>query len=88
MTQDSPKPRRFSTVQVMEATAAAVLAAAVLGTAGGVGWLIVKLPTQLHQLERAVAIISESQKGFEVRFSKLEETVQDQDRRIIRLEVK
>jgi glycerate kinase len=86
MTEQTQK-KRFSTVQVMEATAAAVLAAAVIGTAGGMGWLLIRLPNHLQQLEKTVAQILENQKGFEVRFTKLEETVKEQDRRLIRLEV-
>jgi hypothetical protein len=86
MDQQTPK-RRFSTIQVMEATAAAVLAAAVIGTAGGVGWLIVRLPGHLQMLEKTVTQILENQKGFELRFMKLEEAVKEQDRRLIRLEV-
>lgn len=84
---DHPPKRRFSTIQVMEATAAAVLAAAVIGTAGGMSWLIIRLPNHLQQLERTVTQILDNQKGFEVRFLKLEEAVKEQDRRIIRLEV-
>lgn len=87
MENNSPKPRRFSAVQVTEATAAAVLAAAVIGTAGGMGWLIIRLPNHLQQLERNITQILENQKGFEVRFTKLDETVKELDRRVIRLEV-
>lgn len=86
MDQQTPK-RRFSTIQVMEATAAAILAAAVIGTAGGVGWLIIRLPSHLQMLEKTVTQILENQKGFELRFMKLEEAVKEQDRRLIRLEV-
>lgn len=86
MTEQTSK-KRFSSVQVMEATAAAVLAAAVMGTFGGMAWLVIRLPSHLQQLERTVAQILDNQKGFELRFSKLEETVQQHDRRLIKLEV-
>jgi hypothetical protein len=38
-------------------------------------------------LEKTVTQILENQKGFELRFMKLEEAVKEQDRRLIRLEV-
>lgn len=81
------KPK-FSAVQVLEGASAAILAAAVIGTAGGVGWLIVRLPHELSRLERALMQVRDSQRGFESRFTRLEETVDQQDRRIIRLELK
>jgi hypothetical protein len=86
--ENQPVKKRFSTVQVMEATAAAVLAAAVIGTAGGMGWLIIRLPNHLMQLEKNITQILENQKGFEVRFTKLDETVKELDRRVIKLEVR
>ena len=79
--------RRFSRVQVMEATAGAVLAAAVLATAGGVGWLLIALPSRLNQMQDQITRILENQDGFNIRFEKLEEKVIEQDRRIIQLEV-
>jgi len=80
--------RRFNRVQVLEATAASVLAAAIIGTAGGMGWLLVTLPTRLNQLESSVTRILSNQDQFEARFNGLEKTVQEHDRRIIKLEIR
>ena len=86
---DAPlERRRFSRVQVMEATAAAVLTAAIIGTAGGVGWLVVQLPSRLQQLESSITRILQNQDAFSEKFGQLERQVQDHDRRIIRLELK
>lgn len=80
--------RKFSRVQVMEATAASVLAAAVIGTAAGVGWLIVQLPNRLQQLETNITRILENQDLFNARFVELEKKVEDIDRRLIRQELR
>jgi hypothetical protein len=80
-------PRRFSRVQVLEATAGTVLAAAVLGTAGGMGWLVIQLPNRLQQLETQMAQILTNQNAFSLRFEQLEKQVTDLDRRTIRLEL-
>jgi len=79
--------RRFSRVQVLEATAAAVMAAAILATAGGMGWLVVQLPNRLQQLETQMSQILSNQNAFTVRFQELEKQVTDLDRRTIRLEL-
>jgi hypothetical protein len=79
--------RRFSRVQVLEATAAAVMAAAILATAGGMGWLVVQLPNRLQQLETQMTQILSNQNAFTVRFQELEKQVTDLDRRTIRLEL-
>jgi hypothetical protein len=71
----------------MEATAAAVLAAAIIGTTGGVGWLVVQLPNRLQQLENRMNQIVENQELFNQKFTNLEKTVSEHDRRIIRLEL-
>jgi hypothetical protein len=71
----------------MEATAAAVLAAAIIGTTGGVGWLVVQLPNRLQQLENRMNQIVENQELFNQKFVNLEKTVLEHDRRIIRLEL-
>ena len=85
---DAPlERRRFSRVQVMEATAAAVLAAAIIGTAGGVSWLVIQLPNRLQQLEGSVTRILQNQDAFSEKFGQLEKQVQEHDRRIIRLEL-
>lgn len=83
-----PERRRFSRVQVLEATAAAVLAAAIIGTAGGVGWLIVQLPNRLRQLEDSITRILQNQSMFSEKFLNLEKQVQEHDRRIIKLELR
>jgi hypothetical protein len=80
--------RKFSRVQVLEATAAAVLTAAIIGTAGGVGWLVVQLPNRLQQLESSITRILQNQDAFSEKFGQLEKQVQEHDRRIIRLELK
>jgi hypothetical protein len=79
--------RKFSRVQMMEATAAAVLAAAIIGTAGGVSWLVIQLPNRLQQLENRMDQIVENQELFSAKFVDLEKQVQEHDRRIIRLEL-
>ena len=80
--------RKFSRVQVMEATAGAVLASAVIGTAAGVGWLIVQLPNRLQQLETNITRILENQDLFNAKFLELEKKVEDIDRRLIRQELR
>lgn len=82
-----PAPRRFSRIQVLEGVAATVLSAAVLGTAGGVGWLVIALPNELAQLRTQITQIMTNQSAFSERFVQLEKQVIDHDRRIIRLEV-
>jgi hypothetical protein len=72
----------------MEATAGAVLASAVIGTAAGVGWLIVQLPNRLQQLETNITRILENQDLFNARFVELEKKVEDIDRRLIRQELR
>lgn len=71
----------------MEATAASLLSASVLGTTAGVGWLVIQLPTRLQQLENRITQIVENQELFNSKFMDLEKRVQEHDRRIIRLEV-
>ena len=91
-TEPQPPPlverRKFSRIQVMEATAASVLSAAVIGTAAGVGWLVIQLPTRLQQLEARIVQIVENQELFNSRFLELEKQVDEHDRRIIRLELR
>ncbi len=82
-----PERRRFSRVQVLEATAASLMAAAILATAGGMGWLVVSLPNRLQQLETQITQILSNQTQFGLRFEKLEQEVQELDRRTIRLEL-
>ena len=83
----TPDRRKFSRVQVLEATAASLMAAAILATAGGMGWLVVSLPNRLQQLEAQITQILANQNQFGLRFEKLEQEVQELDRRTIRLEL-
>jgi hypothetical protein len=85
---EQPSKPRFSRIQVIEATAAAVLASAIASTTGGVAWLVVQLPSRLQQMESSIERILGNQERFELKFSGLEEKVQDHDRRIIRLELR
>ena len=79
--------RRFSRIQVLEATAASLMAAAILATAGGMGWLVVSLPNRLQSLETQITQILKNQDQFGEQFQELEKTVNDHDRRIIRIEL-
>ena len=72
---------------MLEATAASLMAAAILATAGGMGWLVVSLPNRLQQLETQMNQILSNQNAFTVRFQELEKQVTDLDRRTIRLEL-
>ena len=72
---------------MLEATAGTVLAAAVLATAGGMGWLVISLPNRLQQLETQINQILRNQDQLGVRFEELEKQVTDLDRRTIRLEL-
>ena len=83
----SPDRRKFSRVQVLEATAASLMAAAILATAGGMGWLVVSLPDQLQQLRQEITQILRNQDQFNRRFEDLEKQVLELDRRTIRLEL-
>lgn len=72
---------------MLEATAASLMAAAILATAGGMGWLIVSLPNRLQQLETQISQILSNQTQFGLRFQELEKQVTELDRRTIRLEL-
>jgi hypothetical protein len=71
----------------MEGTAAAVLAAAIIGTAGGMGWLVIQLPSRLQQLEGQITRILQNQDVFTKDVLDLKDQVQDLDRRVIKLEL-
>jgi hypothetical protein len=85
---EQPSKPRFSRIQVVEATAAAVLASAIASTTGGVAWLVVQLPNRLQQMESSIDRILNNQERFETKFSGVEEKLQDHDRRIIKLELR
>ena len=87
-TRPQPDRRRINQAHILEATAAAVLAAAVLGTASGMGWLVIALPSKLQELQEQIRQIVKNQEAFGSRFEQLQDQVQDHDRRIIKLEVK
>jgi len=84
---DQPSKPRFSRTQVDEATAGAVLAAAITTTSGGVGWLVVQLPNRLTQMEQRIQRILDNQDQFRDEFNGLEEKVQVLDKRVIKLEL-
>lgn len=91
MTAGSPgsgEPRRFSKVQVLEATAAAVLAAAILGTATGMTWLVILLPNELQKMKEQINLIIQNQAAFGQQFNELREQVNEHDRRLIKLELR
>ena len=87
---NTPQPdrRRVNQAHILEATSAAVLAAAVLGTASGMGWLVIALPSRLQALQEQIGQIVKNQEMFVRRFDGLENRVMDHDRRLIKLEVK
>jgi septal ring factor EnvC (AmiA/AmiB activator) len=74
-------------VQVLEATAASLMAAAILATAGGMGWLVVSLPNRLQQMETQITQMLRNQDLFGAQFQELQKQVNDLDRRTIRLEL-
>ena len=55
-----------------------MLAAAVLGTASGMGGLVIALPSKLQQLQEQISQIAKNQESFGRRFDGLEERVMDQ----------
>lgn len=87
-TEQQAKKPHFSRVQVLEATAAALLAASIIGTASGVGWLVVALPNQLRQMQDQINTIISNQNSFRENFSELQKQVYDHDRRLIKLELR
>ena len=80
--------RQFNRVHVAEGIAATVLAAAVVTTAAGVGWLIIQLPNRLQKMEGDISRVLEGQERLAQRFIELEKEVEDHDRRIIKLELR
>jgi hypothetical protein len=81
---DRGKP--YSRLQIAEATAAAVLASAIVSSAGGVFWLVVSLPTRLTHLERSASELVRLVGALEPRIDRVELKVTDHDRRIEDLE--
>lgn len=71
--------RKFNQAHVMESVTATILAAAVLGTASGVGWLVIALPDRLDELQDQITHLIKSQTGSERK-------IDDHERRITILE--
>jgi hypothetical protein len=63
------------------------LSAAILATSGGVVWLVIKLPDRLQEMEAQIAQILQNQGQFGERFREIEKEINNQDKRIIRLEL-
>ena len=63
------------------------MAAAILATAGGMGWLVVSLPNRLQQMETQITQMLRNQDLFGAQFQELQKQVNDLDRRTIRLEL-
>lgn len=82
------KPRGFSRLQIAEATAAAVLASAIITTAGGMFWLVVTLPNRLQAIETQTQQLLKTVGVFDTRFEQVETQLNDHDRRIVKLEVR
>lgn len=78
---------RFSRIEVTQDIVAGVMTAAILASAGGVLWLVTSLPSRLNQIEQQMTQILKNQDSFGSRFIELEKTVNDLDRRIIKLEL-
>jgi len=70
----------------MQASLGTVLAAAIVATAGGVGWLIVKLPARLDRMESRIDVEIQYRQQINQAVQGLEEKDRQQDRQIIRLE--
>jgi hypothetical protein len=79
--------RRFSRVQVLEATAASLMAAAILATAGGMAWLVVSLPNRLQHLESQIVQVLQNQQRQSQEIQDVRKEVTELDRRTIRLEL-
>ena len=67
----------------MQASLGTVLAAAIVATAGGVGWLVTKLPARLDRIDMEIRQLQQVKQAIK----DLEANDAEQDRRIIRLEV-
>lgn len=78
----------FSRIQVTQDIVAGVMTAAILASAGGVLWLVTSLPNRLNQIEQQMTQILKNQDAFGERFMDLEKTVNEFDRRIIKLELR
>ena len=67
----------------MQASLGTVLAAAIIATAGGVGWMVSKLPARLDRIDAEIRHLQQVKQAIK----DLEASDAEQDRRIIRLEV-
>lgn len=73
-------------MNVIEGTAATLLASAILATAGGMLWICFRLPDQLDKLEKSVNENGEALRSVKTDFADLRSQVQDHERRIYRME--
>jgi H+/gluconate symporter-like permease len=78
-----PRPPAWDLIEVMQASLGTVLAAAIVATAGGVGWLVTKLPARLDRIDMEIRQLQQVKQAIK----DLEANDAEQDRRIIRLEV-
>lgn len=81
------KPPPSNRMSIIEQTGAAVLASAIVTTAGGMFWLVVTLPQKLTTLEATVQQLGRTLNGIDTRVERLEEQALDHDKRITRVEV-
>jgi hypothetical protein len=79
--------RSLSRVQITQDIVAAVMSAAIIGTATGVLWLVTSLPNRLQQIEQRMGQMLKSQELYGEKVTEIEKTVNEHDRRIIRLEL-
>lgn len=83
---ESKGPLRSIRHGVAEATASAVLASAIVSTAGGVFWLINTLPSTINRLNASVQDISRTLQSMDLRFDRVERQLEQHEFRIQRLE--
>lgn len=83
-----PERRTPNRLQILEATAAAVLGSAIVSTAGGMFWLVVTLPQKLSTIESTVSQLGRTLTTIDQRVERLENKVNEQDSRLTRIEVR
>lgn len=84
---NNPHPTRLTRLQMFEATGAAVLASAIVSTAGGMFWLVVTLPQKLTLMEASVQQLGRTLTTVDQRVERLEEKQLEHDGRLTRIEV-
>lgn len=85
--QKTGERKGFSGIQVTQDVISAIMAAIIMSSGAGIFWLIAALPSRLNQIEQQMTQILKNQDAFGSRFMELEKTVNDFDRRIIKLEL-